>query len=107
MVFELPCPFLIERLTSSAWTVDFAVYGLFLSDLSVLGPIENELVILASVMGQGALNTTRFHLRGTRRIGVSAKDAEAVQSVIELVATHQGKDSSSWPRFAEVEHLFP
>jgi hypothetical protein len=82
------------------------VYGLFLADLSVLGPIENELVILASVMGQGAQNTTRFHLRGTRRIGVSAKDAEGIQNVIEMVAKHEGKDSSSWPRFKEVEHLF-
>ncbi|EXJ87193.1 hypothetical protein A1O3_04152 [Capronia epimyces CBS 606.96] len=90
-----------------SWTVDFAVYGLYLADLSVLGPIENELVILASVMGQGAINTTRFHLGGTRRIGVGAQDAIAVQGVIELVANHLGKDSSSWPRFQEVEHQFP
>ncbi|KAH8701522.1 hypothetical protein BGW36DRAFT_458405 [Talaromyces proteolyticus] len=89
-----------------SWTVDFIVYGLFLADLSVLGPIENELVVLASVMGQGAQNTTRFHLRGTRRLGVSAKDAEGIQSIIETIALKQGKDSSSWPRFKEVEHLF-
>ncbi|EXJ66779.1 uncharacterized protein A1O5_09974 [Cladophialophora psammophila CBS 110553] len=90
-----------------AWTVEFAVYGLFLADLSVLGPVENELVILASVMGQGAHNTTRFHLRGARRIGVSSKDAAEIQGVIEMVANHEGKDSTSWPRFQEVEHLFP
>ncbi|KAK5193096.1 hypothetical protein LTR99_001752 [Exophiala xenobiotica] len=90
-----------------AWTVEFAVYGLYLADLSVLGPIENELVILASVMGQGAQNTTRFHLRGTRRIGVGAKDAVEIQRVIEMVGKQQSKDPSSWPRFQEVEHLFP
>ena len=64
-------------------------------------------MILASVMGQGAQTTTRFHLRGARRIGVCAKDADAIENVIEMVAIHQGKDSSSWPRFKEVEHLFP
>ena len=83
------------------------MYGLFLADLSVLGPIENELVILASVMGQGAENTTRFHLRGTRRLGVSAKDAVEIQGVIEMVGNHEGKASNSWARFQEVEHLFP
>jgi hypothetical protein len=86
--------------------VDFVVYGLYLADLSVLGPIENELVILAGVMGQGAQNTTRFHLRGARRLGISAEDAEGIQSVIEMIAQSQGKDSSSWPRFQEVQHLF-
>ena len=86
--------------------MDFVVYGLYLADLSVLGPIENELVILACVMGQGAHHTTRVHLSATRRIGVSAKDALAVQGIIEMVANHEGKDTSSWPRFQEVEHLF-
>jgi hypothetical protein len=58
-------------------------------------------------MGQGAHHTTRFHLRGTRRIGVSAKDAVEIQRVIEMVGKQQSKDPSSWPRFQEVEHLFP
>ncbi|OCK81383.1 hypothetical protein K432DRAFT_326441, partial [Lepidopterella palustris CBS 459.81] len=86
-----------------AWTVDFVVYGLFLADVSVLDGVENELVTLSLVMGQGAYYTTMVHLRGTRRIGVNAADAEAIQGVIEMVAQHQGKDTSSWPRFKEVE----
>jgi hypothetical protein len=90
-----------------AWTVEYVVYGLFLADLSVLGPVENELVILASVMGQGARNTTRIHIRATRRIGIGAEDAKRIQSVIEMVAQHQGKDTSSWPQFTDVESLFP
>jgi hypothetical protein len=78
-----------------------------LADLSVLGPVENELFILSSVMGQGAYYTTLFHLKGLRRIGINASDAESIQHVIEIVAQHQDKDTSSWPRFKEVEHLFP
>jgi len=89
------------------WTVDYAVYGLFLADLSILGPIENEMVILSSVMGQGAAHTTLVHLRGSRRIGISAKDLEGIQGVIEMVAQHQGKDTSGWHRAHEVAHLFP
>ncbi|KAI9735362.1 MAG: hypothetical protein M1818_006557 [Claussenomyces sp. TS43310] len=89
------------------WTVDYAVYGLFLADLSVLGPEENELVILSSVMGQGAHFTTITHLRGIRRIGVSAADTQSVENIIRLVAEHQGKDTSSWHQSQEVAHLFP
>lgn len=90
-----------------AWTTETIVYGLFLADLTVLNALENELVILASTMGQGADYTTRFHLKGLRQIGVNAEDATSVQSVIETVAQYLGKDTSSWPRTKEVEHLFP
>jgi hypothetical protein len=69
--------------------------------------VENELVILASVMGQGARNTTRIHIRATRRIGIGAEDARRIQSVIEMVAQYQGKDTSSWPQFTDVESFFP
>jgi len=90
-----------------SWTVDFVVYGLFLGDESVLAGVENELVTLSMVMGQGAYYTTLVHLRGTRCIGVNAKDAEDIQGVIEAVAKYLGKDTTAWPRFKEVEHLFP
>jgi hypothetical protein len=73
----------------------------------VLADVENELVTLSLVMGQGAYYTTLVHLKGTRRIGVGAKDAENVQRVIEAVAQYLGKDTASWPRFKEVEDLFP
>jgi len=88
------------------WTVDFAVYGLFLADLTVLGPFENELVILSSVMGQGAHYTTTVHLKASRRLGFSAEDLKAAQAVIETVAQHEGKDTSSWPRAETYEHDF-
>ncbi|KAF2803990.1 uncharacterized protein BDZ99DRAFT_426149 [Mytilinidion resinicola] len=89
------------------WTVDYVIYGLFLGDLNVLSTVENELVTLSLTMGQGAYYTTLVHLRGTRYIGVNAKDAEEIQGVIELVAKFLGKDTSSWPRFKQVEDQFP
>jgi len=89
------------------WTIKFVVYGLYLADLSVLGPLENELVILSSVLGQGAGRTAYSHLRSMRRIGTSVADSEATEGIIKSVARWLGKDTSSWPKFKEVEHLFP
>jgi len=90
-----------------AWTTEVIVYGLYLGDLTVLNGLENELVILSSTMGQGADYTTQVHLKGLRQIGVNAKDATSIQSVIEMVAQYLGKNTSTWPRTRDVEHLFP
>jgi len=89
-----------------AWAIKHIQYGYFLADLSVLDPIENELIILACVMGQGAAIATFAHIKSLRRLGVSASDAESFQRVVEMVAKWQGKDTSSWHQVKEVEHLF-
>lgn len=65
-------------------------YGLYLSDHSILGPVETELVVLAGIMMQNLERETGWHLRGMRRIGVSAEDVEAVQLCIEKVAAYCG-----------------
>lgn len=73
----------------------------------MLADVENELVTLSLTMGQGAYYTTLVHLRGTRYIGINAKDAESIQGVIEIIAKYLGKDTTSWPRFKQVEDQFP
>lgn len=73
----------------------------------MFGDVENELVVLASVMGQNGGVATLSHLRAIRRIGVSAADTRSAQSVVEMVAQYMGKDTSKWSKAQEVEHLFP
>ncbi|KAF2808127.1 uncharacterized protein BDZ99DRAFT_445287 [Mytilinidion resinicola] len=89
-----------------AWTMKFIQYGYFFADTSVLGTIENEMCILAALMGQGAQIATFVHMKSLRRLGASKSEAEAFQDVVVKVAVFQGKNTSSWHRFEEIEHLF-
>lgn len=96
-------------------------YGLYLSDHSVLGPIETELVTLAGIMIQNLPLETAWHLRGTRRVGVSMDDVETIQQCvsppspspllasfsyyqIEMVAKYGGAKMHKIPRVVDIEH---
>jgi hypothetical protein len=84
------------------WMERAVIYGLFLSDHSVLSDVESELVILSSIMLQGLSAPTIWHLRGLRRLGVSEEDTELVQQAIEAVATWTGKSVEGWPRVKDI-----
>ena len=57
-------------------------YGFYLSDHSILGHLDTELVTLAGIMIQNLPLETAWHLRGTRRVGVSMEDVEVVQQCV-------------------------
>ncbi|CRG91413.1 hypothetical protein PISL3812_08461 [Talaromyces islandicus] len=84
------------------WMERAVIYGLFLSDHQVLSAVEAELVILSSIMTQGLSAPTIWHLRGLRRLGVSAADTESVQQAIEAVATWSGRSVEGWARVTDV-----
>lgn len=84
------------------WMERAVIYGLFLSDHSVLSDVESELVILSSIMIQGLSAPTMWHLRGLRRLGISEEDTELVQQAIEAVATWAGKSVQGWPRVKDI-----
>ncbi|CAG8976529.1 hypothetical protein HYALB_00011006 [Hymenoscyphus albidus] len=86
------------------WVSREITYGLYLSDHSILGPVDTELVVLAGVMIQNLELSTGWHLRGTRRIGVSAEDCEAVQQCVELIGAFAGISLHKLPRVGDVEH---
>lgn len=79
-------------------------YGFYLSDHSILTPLETELVTLAGIMIQNLPLETAWHLRGTRRVGVSMDDVEVVQQCIEMVAKFGGAKLHRVPRVADIEH---
>ncbi|EKD15722.1 uncharacterized protein L3040_004027 [Drepanopeziza brunnea f. sp. 'multigermtubi'] len=79
-------------------------YGFYLSDHSILGPIETELVTLAGIMIQNLPLETGWHLRGTRRVGVSMDDVETIQQCIEMVANYGGARMHKVPRVKDIEH---
>lgn len=78
------------------------IYGLYLSDHSVLSAVEAEAVILTAIMCQGLRAPTIWHLRGFRRLGVSAKEVDDIQKGVEEVAKWAGKETNQWARIEDV-----
>ena len=64
------------------WTSKQITYGLYLSDHSILNDVETELTVLSGIMIQNLPRETAWHLRGTRRIGVSMEDVETLQQCV-------------------------
>jgi hypothetical protein len=71
-----------ELTVSTDWTSKQITYGLYLSDHSILNDVETELTVLSGIMIQNLPRETAWHLRGTRRIGVSMKDVETLQQCV-------------------------
>jgi hypothetical protein len=73
----------IFQLTRSVdWTSKQITYGLYLSDHSILNDVETEITVLSGIMIQNLPRETAWHLRGTRRIGVSMEDVETIQQCV-------------------------
>ncbi|KAK0328289.1 hypothetical protein LTR54_001976 [Friedmanniomyces endolithicus] len=81
------------------WLSIEITYGLYLSDHTILDGIDTELVVLSGIMMQNLARETGWHLRGTRRIGVSFEDVE-----IEKVAAFCGLQLTRVPRVKDIEH---
>lgn len=60
-------------------------YGLCLSDHSILGPVETELVTLTGIMIQNVYVQTAWHLRAFRRLGIEMGDVELVQQCVSFI----------------------
>ncbi|KAK0787160.1 hypothetical protein LTR91_015301 [Friedmanniomyces endolithicus] len=86
------------------WLSIEITYGLYLSDHTILDGIDTELVVLSGIMMQNLARETGWHLRGTRRSGVSFEDVEVIQQCIEKVAAFCGLQLTRVPRVKDTEH---
>lgn len=66
----------------AGWLSIEITYGLYLSDHTILDGVDTELVVLAGIMLQNLKTETGWHLRGTRRVGVSHEDVETIQQCV-------------------------
>jgi hypothetical protein len=86
------------------WLEKRVIYGLHLSDHSILNEIEAEVVTLSSIMAQGLRQPTLWHIRGLMRLGISAEDTEKVCDVVKEVAKWAGKTGTEdWIKASEVD----
>ncbi|EMR62425.1 hypothetical protein MGN70_009947 [Eutypa lata] len=86
-----------------AWISAEITYGLYLSDRQVLDDVDTEMVVLPAIMMQNLPSETHWHIRGTRRIGVSKDDTEAVCECVRAVAEHFGVRLNKVPTVDQVE----
>jgi hypothetical protein len=68
------------------WISKKITYGFYLSDRSVLDDVDTEMVVLSGIMIQNLRKETAWHLRGTRRIGVTSRDVEIVQQCVSTIS---------------------
>ena len=60
------------------WLEKRIIYGLFLSDHTILTAVETEIVVLAAMMCQELKPPALWHVRGMRRLGVSREGVQGV-----------------------------
>ncbi|PWY66092.1 hypothetical protein BO70DRAFT_366578 [Aspergillus heteromorphus CBS 117.55] len=85
------------------WLSREITYGLFLSDRDVLDDLDTQLVVLPAIMGQNLRLESRWHIRGTRRLGVEKADVEGVCECVRLVAQFYGRVLDKVPSVESVE----
>lgn len=86
-----------------AWTSLAITYGLFLSDRQVLDDVDTQLVVLPCIMTQNLRLETNWHIRGTRRIGVSKEDTQVVWDSVQAFATFFELKLNKVPTVDDVE----
>ncbi|KAJ5692904.1 hypothetical protein N7462_002327 [Penicillium macrosclerotiorum] len=94
---------LFKRHRDFGFIVSEVAYGLHLSDRQELGDIETELVVLPAVMAQNLPRMTYWHVRGTRRLGVSKEDVQMVCECVREVARFCGYELDRVPVVETVE----
>ncbi|KAK7419630.1 hypothetical protein QQX98_003221 [Neonectria punicea] len=86
-----------------AWISSEITYGFFLSDRQVLDDLETQLVVLPGIMSQNLRSETHWHIRGTRRIGVSKDDVQVIWDAVQTISAFFGVKLTRVPTVDEVE----
>ncbi|KAL4875135.1 hypothetical protein BJY04DRAFT_232905 [Aspergillus karnatakaensis] len=87
-----------------AWISREITYGFYLSDRSVLDDLDTQLVVLPGIMIQDLALETHWHIRGTRRLGVSKEQVQVIWECVKLVAEFHGMSVGRVPSVEEVEY---
>ena len=81
------------------------IYGLFLSDLTVLDSVEAQIVVLVAILCTGYGAPSIWHLRGLRRLGLGEDQVDAVRNAVARVAKWSGVDEGKvdeWPSCKDI-----
>jgi hypothetical protein len=84
------------------WLEKSIIYGHFISDHTILSPVETELVIMPGILAQGLGAPAVWHIRGMLRLGVPREDVQAVVNSVKYITSTLGVDSAHWPGVDDV-----
>ena len=87
-----------------SWTADNVIYGLFLSDESVINRQETTLMSYSSMACNDLLGTSRRHLVGLLNHGATEDDCTKVINCVKMIADWAGKDTSGWITMYDLEN---
>ena len=85
------------------WISTEITYGLYLSDRQVLDDVDTEIVVLTGIMIQNLPLETAWHIRGSRRIGISFEDVKTVMECVRKVGEFMGTKLDRVPKAEDVE----
>ncbi|KAI9167887.1 hypothetical protein HJFPF1_04028 [Paramyrothecium foliicola] len=86
-----------------AWISKNITYGLYLSDRQVLDDLDTEVTVFSSIMIQNLPKETHWHIRGTRRLGVSVEDVKVLWNSVQAIAEFLGMKLHRVPTVEDVE----
>jgi hypothetical protein len=86
-----------------SWISTEITYGLYLSDRQVLNDIDTEVVVLVGIMIQNLPLETAWHIRGSRRIGISLEDVKTMMDCVRKVGEFMGTKLDRIPSADDIE----
>ncbi|KAL4922093.1 hypothetical protein BDW62DRAFT_197329 [Aspergillus aurantiobrunneus] len=95
---------LFEAHKDFVWISKEITYGFYLSDRQVLDDLDTQLVVLPGIMIQNLKLETHWHIRGTRRLGVSSEKVQVIWECVKLVAEFFEIKVDRVPTVQEVEY---
>lgn len=85
------------------WISTEITYGLYLSDRQVVDDIDTEVVVLVGIMIQNLPLETAWHIRGSRRIGISLEDVKTMMNCVRKVGAFMGTKLDRIPNADDIE----
>ncbi|KAJ4351748.1 uncharacterized protein N0V89_007091 [Didymosphaeria variabile] len=85
------------------WISTEITYGLYLSDRQNLDDIDTEVVVLVGIMIQNLPLETAWHIRGSRRIGISLEDVKTMMDCVRKVGEFMGTKLDRIPSADNIE----
>ncbi|KAJ6014750.1 hypothetical protein N7540_009341 [Penicillium herquei] len=84
------------------WASDNIIYGMFLSDESVINHQETSLMTMPSMACMGLQGTSKRHLIGLRNHGISDDDLTKIILSGKMIAEWAGQETSDWITVADL-----
>ena len=78
------------------WASDNIIYGMFLSDETIINRMETCLLTYSCMACMGLQGTSKRHLAGLQKHGVGDDDLNAIIRTTKMIAQWAGQNTDDW-----------